>query len=167
MATAEQVYRDHPDAEEVADVLAQRLTAAVGTLNEDGSVHLAFVIFLAEDGRLYFETSSTTRKARNAARGPHLSMLVQGTAGSGRSLMVAAEGTPRVLRGEEARAVNHRLRAKYLKPEALPGINAAWDALDDVAVELTPTRWRSWTGTALHAETSTHLSGISYDDAWL
>jgi hypothetical protein len=57
----------HPTDGEIADVLAQRLVATVGTLNEDGSIHLAYVLFLHEDGRLYLETSSVTRKARNAS----------------------------------------------------------------------------------------------------
>ena len=86
MADAEQVYRAHPTSEEV-------------TLNEDGSIHLAFVLFLHHDGRLYFETAPVTRKARNAARGGWASMLVQGRASTGRNLMVSAEGTARVLDG--------------------------------------------------------------------
>jgi general stress protein 26 len=68
MADAEQVYRAHPTADEVAEVLAQRLVAAVGTLNADGPIHLAYVLLLHDDGRMYFETSSVTRKARNAER---------------------------------------------------------------------------------------------------
>jgi hypothetical protein len=60
--------------------------------------------------------------------------------------MVTAEGTAAVLRGARARELNHRLRAKYIKPGALDGIDRAWGALDDVAVEITPARWRSWTG---------------------
>lgn len=166
MADAEQVYRAHPTSEEVAEVLARRLVAAVGTLNEDGSIHLAFVLFLHHDGRLYFETASVTRKARNAARGGWASMLVQGRASTGRNLMVSAEGTARVLDGPEAQDLNHRLRAKYIKPEALDGVDRAWGRLDDVAVEITPRRWRSWTGSVLHDETRKELPG-SYEDAWL
>jgi nitroimidazol reductase NimA-like FMN-containing flavoprotein (pyridoxamine 5'-phosphate oxidase superfamily) len=166
MADAKDVYRDHPTRDEIDDVLGQRINAAVGTINEDGSVHLAFVIFLFEDDRLYLETSSTTRKARNAAARPTASMLVQGLAATGRHLMVAAEGPARVLEGDEAQAVNHRLRAKYIKPEALPAIDRAWGRLDDVSIEVTPVRWRSWTGGLLHAETQRELD-MPYDDAWL
>src|SRR5687768_14807569 len=144
MTNADEVYQAHPTAEEIADVLAQRLTAAVGTVNADGSVHLAHVIFLFADERLFFETASTTRKARNAERRGHLSMLIQGRAQTGRHLMVAAEGTARVVHGDEAHRINHRLRAKYIKPSALEGVDRAWGALDDVAVELVPSRWRSW-----------------------
>jgi PPOX class probable F420-dependent enzyme len=166
MADAEQVYRAHPTSDEVAEVLARRLVATVGTLNEDGSIHLAFVLFLHHDGRLYFETSSVTRKARNAARRGWASMLVQGGASTGRSLMVSAEGTARVLDGAQAQALNHGLWAKYIRPEALDGVDRAWGRLDDVAVEITPKRWRSWTGSVLHDETRKELAG-PYEDAWL
>lgn len=160
------VYRAQPHDDEMADVLGQRLAATVGTLNADGSVHLAYVIFLHADGKLYFETSSMTRKARNATERGRLSMIVQGRAASGRSLMVAAEGEARVLAGDEARRINHRLRAKYIKPSALADIDRSWNRLDDIAVALTPHRWRSWTGSVLHEVTSRDLS-VPYEEAWL
>jgi PPOX class probable F420-dependent enzyme len=166
MADATTVYRAHPTQGEIDDVLAQHLSAAVGTLNEDGSIHLAYVIFLFEDGRLFFETSSVTRKARNAAARPQASILIQGKASTGRGLMVAAEGTARVIDGAEAHERNHRLRAKYIQPSALDAIDRAWGRFDDVAIEITPSRWRSWTGDLLHDETEKELDG-RYDDAWL
>ena len=166
MADATIVYRAHPTQAEIDDVLAQRGSAAVGTLNEDGSIHLAYVIFLYEDGRLYLETASVTRKARNALARPQASMLIQGTASTGRGLMVAAEGTARVIDGDEAQAINHRLRAKYIRPGELDAIDRVWGRLDDVAIEITPLRWRSWTGDVLHEETQKELDG-SYDDAWI
>jgi PPOX class probable F420-dependent enzyme len=166
MADPRQVYRARPTPEEIAEVLAKRLVATVGTLNEDGSVHLAYVIFLHHQGRMYFETSSVTRKARNAERRGWASMIVQGRASTGRSLMVSGEGTARVLHGPEAHDLNHRLRAKYIKPGALDGFDRAWGPLDDVAVEVTPARWRSWTGSVLHEQTQKELE-VAYADAWL
>ena len=95
MASAEDVYRGHPTAGEVESVLAKRTSAAVGTLNPDGSVHLSYVIFLHDLGRIWFETSSVTRKARNLSRDDRVSILVQGTAATGRHLMISIEGTAR------------------------------------------------------------------------
>lgn len=166
MSDATTVYRAHPTQAEIDEVLGQRRSAALGTLNEDGSVHLTYVIFLHEDGRLYLETASVTRKARNVAARPQASLLIQGPASTGRSLMVAAEGSARIIEGAEAHAINHRLRAKYIRPGALDAIDRAWGRFDDVAIEITPRRWRSWTGDLLHAETQKELDG-SYDDAWL
>lgn len=162
---AAHVYRDRPTSSEIAEVLAQRLVATIGTINPDGSVHLAYVLFDYHEDRLYFETSSLTRKARNAERTGAASAIVQGEATGGRSLMVSLEGTARVIHGAEAHAINHRLRARYIKPEALPAVDRAWTEFDDVAVELTPRRVRSWTGTALHAETQKELT-VPYEEIW-
>ena len=166
MVDATTVYGAHPTQEEIDEVLGQRVSAALGTLNEDGSIHLTYVIFLHEEGRLYLETSSVTRKARNVTARARATMMVQGGASTGRSLMVAAEGIARIIHGPEAHAINHRLRAKYIKPEAMDAIDRAWGRLDDVSIEITPRRWRSWTGHVLHEETEKELEG-SYDDAWI
>ena len=166
MVDATTVYGAHPTQEEIEEVLGQRRSAALGTLNEDGSIHLTYVIFLHEGGRLYLETASVTRKARNMAARARATMMVQGSASTGRSLMVAAEGIARVIHGSEARDINHRLRAKYIKPGALDAIDRAWGRFDDVAIEITPRRWRSWTGDLLHEETEKELEG-SYEDAWI
>lgn len=80
--------------------------------------------------------------------------------------MVSIEGAARVIRGPEAHKVNHRLRAQYIKPEVLPDVDRAWARLDDAAVEITPRRQRSWTGTALHEQTQKELS-VPYGEIWL
>jgi nitroimidazol reductase NimA-like FMN-containing flavoprotein (pyridoxamine 5'-phosphate oxidase superfamily) len=166
MISTREVYNAHPDDEEIDDVLGQRLSGAVGTLNEDGSIHLAYVIFLYEAGSIWFETASITRKARNAAARPTISFLVQGTAAGGTGLMVAIEGEARVVGGDEAHAIQHRIRAKYVTPDALPALDRAWDAMDDVAIEIVPRRRRSWTGSVLAASTESAI-GSSYDEAWI
>ena len=60
----------------------------------------------------------------------------------------------------------HRIRAKYVRSEAMPALDAAWDAMDDVAIAIVPERRRSWTGTALATYTEREI-GSPYDDAWL
>ena len=149
MATARQVYRAHPTQAEIDDVLAQRLTAALGTLNDDGSIHLTYLLFLYEDGRFLFETSSETRKARNLAARGTASVIVQGRAATGRSLMVEAEGDARLIH----------------VPGALDAVDDAWGPIDDVAIELTPRRWRSWTGSVLQ-DTTEATTGRDYEMLW-
>jgi general stress protein 26 len=107
MVDAEQVYRAQPTAEEVAEVLSRRVAAAVGTLNPDGTVHLAYVLFLHHDGRLYFETSPITRKARNAEAAGTASMLVQGRVDRVGAARADAAGAHGRLRG---RLVGRRVR---------------------------------------------------------
>ncbi len=162
MATAEEIYRAGATMVEIEDVLSKRLTATIGTLNEDGSIHLAFVIFLYEDGRFFCETSSVTRKARNVRVRSTASFLVQGEASSGRTIMAENEGTARLIEGEEARSVNRRLRAKYITDAALDRVDQAWNEFDDVAIEITPgPRWRSWCGQTFTAETTRAMNGSS------
>ncbi len=140
----------------------------MGTLNEDGSIHLTYVLFLHDQGRVYVETSSVTRKARNVRARPTTTFLVQARASTGRTLMVAGEGVARVIDGADAQELNRRLRAKYLVPGATEAIERAWSKLDDVALELSPRTWRSWTGTLLHQEARNELgSAMTYEQAWL
>jgi Pyridoxamine 5'-phosphate oxidase len=162
MSTAEEIYRAGATAAEIEDVLSKRLSATIGTLNADGSIHLAFVIFLYEEGRFFCETSSVTRKARNVKARSTASFLVQGEASSGRTIMAENEGTARLIEGDEARSVNRRLRAKYITDAALDRIDQAWNEFDDVAIEITPgPRWRSWCGETFTAETTRAMTGSS------
>jgi hypothetical protein len=167
MATAEEVYRAGASPEEIEDVLAKRLTATIGTLNDDGSIHLAYVIFLFEDGRFYCETASLTRKARNVRARPSASFIVEGFASSGRRIMAENEGHARLIEGVAALEVNRRLRAKYITAQALDRVDAAWNKLDDVAIEITPgPRWRSWCGATFAEETAAAVGG-AMQGVWL
>jgi hypothetical protein len=163
--TAADIYLAQPDRAEIDDVLGQRLTTALGTLNEDGSIHLTYLMFLYEDGRFYLETASRTRKARNVAARRTASLLIHGSAANGRSLMVSCEGTARLIEVPDSHAVNHRIRAKYLLPDAVEGVDAAWGRFDDVSIEVTPQRWRSWTGDVLASTTEVAL-GRPYEEIW-
>lgn len=166
MSEAESVYRAKPTQGEIQDVLSQRLTGAVATLSADGSIHLVYVIFLYEKGKIYWETASSTKKARNLAIDPTTSFLVDGTATNGTNLMVSVSGSARLVTGGEADDINHRLRAKYVTPEALPTVDEVWGAFDDIAVEVTPHRWRSWTNTAFTQATMAGFGDNPPDSVW-
>jgi nitroimidazol reductase NimA-like FMN-containing flavoprotein (pyridoxamine 5'-phosphate oxidase superfamily) len=160
MATPQEIYLATATPEEIEELLTRRLTATIGTLNDNGSIHLAFVIFLYEDGLMYFETSSTTRKARNIRARPTASFILQGEVSSGRRIMAENEGSARLIEGGRALEINHRLRAKYVNDHALDRIDHAWNQFDDVAVEITPgPRWRSWCGEVFSEETATAMGG--------
>ena len=148
MPTADEVYRKHPSREEIDEVLAQRLTAAVATINPDRTLHQAYVLFLYEGGKLYWETASSTRKAKNLAADPTTSFLVDGGTAAGTNLMVAGSGTGRLITGAEGEEINRRLRAKYIADEAIDVVNEVWGSFDDVCVEVTVAKWRSWSNQA-------------------
>ena len=141
---ASEVYLAKPAPDAIEQHLAKPINATVGTLNPDGSIHLAFVLFLWENDRFYFETASRTRKARNVAANPTASFAFEGV-----GFMAMAEGTARLIEGDEAHAINGRLRQKYLTKAAAETVGVAWGTVDDVSIEITPSRWRSWSNKAL------------------
>jgi nitroimidazol reductase NimA-like FMN-containing flavoprotein (pyridoxamine 5'-phosphate oxidase superfamily) len=165
MASAIEVYRTHPTDDEIAAVLEQREIATLGTLNSNGSIHLAYVIFLHVDGRFWLETSSVTRKARNIRDRPTATLLIPGRVRDARTVMVSVEGSARIIEGAEAQERNRRVLAKYATDQALDGLHRAWSRIDDVSIEITPTRTRSWTNTLLRREAEAEL-GASYGTAW-
>src|SRR6266545_3765043 len=64
-----------------------------------------------------------------------------------------AEGPVELLRGDEAREINARIRRRYLTPEALGDerIEPVFAAADDVTIRLTPDEWRAWDSKDLDA----------------
>jgi len=141
---ASEVYLTEATPESIERHLGGTGNATIGTLNADGSIHLAFVLFLWEGGKLYFETASMTKKARNVAARSTASFAIDGE-----GFMAMAEGVGRIIDGDEAHTINRRLRQKYLTGPAVDTVGAAWGTVDDVAVEITPTKWRSWSNEVL------------------
>jgi Pyridoxamine 5'-phosphate oxidase len=141
---ASDIYKAKAAPEAIRQHLERPITAVVGTLNADGSIHLAFVLFLWMDGRLYFETASTTRKARNVAARGTASFAIDG-----KGFMAMAEGHGRIIDGDEAHEINRALRRKYLTEAAVTTVGEAWGTVDDIAVEITPETWRSWSNEPL------------------
>ena len=131
------------------NVLDARHVAVLATLDADGAPYLSAVWFLWDGEHVYVATGGNTRKARNAAARPRGSIIVDSrrndTLGG-----AAATGALAVLRGEEARALNERVWAKYLTPQGLADerVGGAIRAHDDVTIRLTPDRWRTWNTTA-------------------
>ncbi len=159
---ARDVYLAKPPPEAIAEQLLKPINAGVGTLNPDGSIHLAYVLFLWENERFYFETASMTKKVRNIRKRPTASFAIDPP-----GFMAMAEGTGRVIAGEGAHEINGRLRAKYLTPEALDGVGSAWNTIDDVAVEITPLNWRSWSSEALTELSKESAGGVPPADWWV
>lgn len=156
---AADVYLAKPPSE---DIFAQLLRPInlVGTLNLDGSIHLAFVTFLWEKDRFYFETASMTKKVRNLRKNPTASFAIDPP-----GFMAMAEGTPWIIEGDVAHQINGRIRAKNLTPEAAGSVGTAWGEFDDVAVEITPHNWRSWWSAKL-TEASVEAAGDLSPDKW-
>lgn len=158
---AADVYLARPSDDDIERQLKRNINAVVGTLNPDGTIHLAFVLFLWQDGKFYFETSSMTKKARNVAASPTASFAIDPP-----GFMAMAEGVARIIDGDEAHRINRTLREKYLV-EAARGVGDAWESIDDIAIEITPHKWRSWSSEALVALSAEGADGLSPDEWWI
>jgi PPOX class probable F420-dependent enzyme len=131
---------------ELRSFLGERRYAVLATHDPGGAIHLTPIWFLFEDDSFYFASSSRSRKVRNADRNSSGSVVVDARE-PGRERWVSASGSVEILRADEARSINARVRRRYLAPEALDGpIEAALEVADDVTLRLTPTSWRSWAG---------------------
>lgn len=157
---AKDVYLAKPPPEAIAQQMERPINAVVGTLNPDGSIHLAFVIFVWHEGRFYFETASMTQKVKNVRRNPTASFAIDPP-----GFMAMAEGTARVIEGEEAARFNRMVREKNLTDEAVDTVGEAWGEFDDVTVEITPHRWRSWSSAKL-VEASKRAAPDLPPDRW-
>lgn len=65
------------DPAEQREFLAQPLKMALGTVGPDGSPHLVTMYYAMVDDRVAFWTYRTSQKAKNLARDPRCSILVE------------------------------------------------------------------------------------------
>jgi hypothetical protein len=159
---AKDVYLAKPADSEIEAQLLRPINSVVGTLNPDGSIHLAFVLFLWENGKFYFETASMTKKARNVKRDPTASFAIDPP-----GFMAMAEGEGRLITGPQAHEINGKIRAKYLTEDAVESVGNAWGTIDDCSVEITPRRWRSWSSAALTSLSAEAAGDLSPDEWWV
>ena len=65
--------------EEAVSFFEQALFARLGTINEDGTVHIAPVFFRYEDGQILIATQDPSRKIRNIKRNNRVTVLIDTT----------------------------------------------------------------------------------------
>lgn len=150
--------REPTDA--IQEFLGLRLIATLGTTNPDGTIQLTPLWFLYEAGRLYLPTGSASRKARNVAVRPAVSVLIDQRRPD-RHRWVSATGAAEIIGGSEAAAINARVRRRYVSITGEETYGQLIADYDDVTIVVTPDRWRSWTPTALDRLAAEH--GLSDD----
>lgn len=110
---------------EVLDFLRSHRYAVQATVTEQGLPQAALVGFVVTDKlELFFDTFSSTRKAKNLARDPHLAMVIGGQAADQRT--VQYEGTVDTPTGEELEALKRAYFALHpdgLRRSKLTGIH--------------------------------------------
>ena len=62
--------------EEVVSLFEEALFARLGTINEDGTIHMAPVFFKYQEGEIQIATQDPSRKIRNIKRNNNVSVLI-------------------------------------------------------------------------------------------
>jgi general stress protein 26 len=65
--------------EEVTAFLDQAVIARLGTINEDGSIHMTPILFKYDQGQILLPTQAVSRKIKNIKRNNHVSVLIDVT----------------------------------------------------------------------------------------
>ena len=65
--------------EELVTFFEEALFARLGTINEDGTIHIAPIFFMYDQGQLLMATQSPSRKIRNIKRNNRVTVLIDTT----------------------------------------------------------------------------------------
>jgi len=65
--------------DELVSFFEQTHFARLGTINEDGTIHIAPIFFKYEDGQILMATQDPSRKIRNIKRNKNVSVLIDKT----------------------------------------------------------------------------------------
>jgi PPOX class probable F420-dependent enzyme len=134
-------------------LLNGRHIATLATHRADGSIHLAAIWYLYQDGLLYFPTSSTSQKARNVRSNSTASAMID-TRVPGQEQGVSVAGVATIIDGPRGRDLVAQAQQRYLTAKALadPTIGPAYTAFDDVVIALRPQRWTTWDIAQMNAD---------------
>lgn len=148
-------------SDEMREFLERQTVAMLATYHPDGSIHVVPLSYIFEDGRFFFATSSSSRKARNLVARPEATVIVDD-----RSTLewVSATGTAELVRGQWSRETNARLYRRSWTEADLETVGPLLERTEDVTIAITPRRWRAWD---IHSTFFVALqeAGIALDDA--
>jgi PPOX class probable F420-dependent enzyme len=155
--------RDVLGGELARELLGARLIANLATIDADGGVHLVGMWFLWDGEVLLLPTSDTTRKAKNIARDPRATIMIDDSRGGFDLRGITLVGRAELLGGDEALATNRRIHLKYVTERGrnLEPVDR-YLATDDVTIRFVPERVSAWNlrdtkqGQALLAEEEFH-----------
>lgn len=127
------------------ELLDGRHIANLATLNRDGSVHLVAIWFVWDGESVLMPTSGATRKARNLAREPRATVMIDDSRGGFDLRGITLVGRAEIVRGDDALVLNRRIHLKYLteRGRELVAVDR-YLATDDVTIRFTPERASSW-----------------------
>jgi PPOX class probable F420-dependent enzyme len=142
-------------------LLEEQQILTLATQNPDGSAHVVPVLYQFSDGRFVAATSSNSRKARNIAERPDVTVLVEDREATA---WVSAVGVAELRHGPAAREINDRLERMWLTDRGLEAIGSLVAKAEDTTIVVTPSRWLAWDFTSDFLNPLAD-AGIPLDDA--
>ena len=124
--------------EEVTAFLNQAVFARLGTLNEDGTIHMTPILFKYEAGQILMPTQDVSRKIKNIKRDKHVSVLIDTTAFPFKGVLIygtAELDYDQVV--EQRTAVFERTRSHEEAQAYAEQLSDCWQC---VIIRVTPTR---------------------------
>jgi nitroimidazol reductase NimA-like FMN-containing flavoprotein (pyridoxamine 5'-phosphate oxidase superfamily) len=131
---------------EIDELLSMRLIANLATLDDDGGIHLLPMWFLQIGNDICIPTSSHTHKYWNVQSRPCASVMIDVSQAGLNLKGMLIRGRVELIKGEEARRINHLIHLKYVTPEALSDASVAsyLSEGDDVTVKIHMDHLISW-----------------------
>jgi len=142
MPSIPDTYRTpHGLSDDVRQLVLEKSSVALGTINPDGSPHMTLLLFSLDDSdRMYLPTPRTTRKVKNILDRPVVTALVTIDGG-----WASCTGQARIIEGAEAADLNRGVRERLFTETGLATMGRFLEAHEDTTIEITPTKWLSWT----------------------
>jgi nitroimidazol reductase NimA-like FMN-containing flavoprotein (pyridoxamine 5'-phosphate oxidase superfamily) len=133
-------------SDEIDKILSMTLIANLGTIDNDGSIHLVPMWFLRVGNDICIPTSHHTHKYRNLLARPRASVMIDISLIGLNLKGVLVRGKVELVDGEEARRINRMIHLKYIMPEALSDTNVSsyLSKGDDITVKIHMDRLISW-----------------------
>lgn len=137
-------------AADLEALLLERHIAALGTLDEDGRVHVVPLWYRWDGDRILLPTGSRSHKGRNIARHPYASVMIHKAVAGADVAGVLIRGPVRVIEGRQARDLNRSIYLRYITPEGLaqPAVSEGLRG-DDITLSVAMDEVISWDLTGL------------------
>jgi PPOX class probable F420-dependent enzyme len=129
-------------ADQVAALLAASRKVHLATINPDGTPHLVTMFYGLRDGQIAFWTYRASQKARNLARDPRVTCLVEDGSDYFELRGVQINGVVRVV--EDVAAVGRLVAGGMAGPAEVLDEYVAHAAVKRVAYAVEPRRVVSW-----------------------
>ncbi|MBN8637706.1 MAG: pyridoxamine 5'-phosphate oxidase family protein [Anaerolineae bacterium] len=124
--------------EEIAAFLNQAVFARIGTLNEDGTIHMTPILFKYENGQILMPTQDVSRKVKNIKHNHQVSVLIDTTSFPFKGVLIygtAELDYDNVV--EKRTAIFERTRSHEEALAYAEQLSAQWNC---VIIRVTPTR---------------------------